>query len=72
MMKKLALFLALCMVLALPLTGCSQPDDPGTEPQTSEESGGETRTDLHLSLTDVPSMLDPHNCSLIVEQTIIL
>lgn len=79
-MKKLALFLALCMVLALPLTGCSQPADPGTEPQTqdntgtepqtSEETGGETRTDLHLSLTDVPSVLDPHNCSLIVEQTI--
>lgn len=80
-MKKLALFLALCMVFTLVLAGCQ--NDSG-EPNTNDpgqsqgadnqddqnQSSGEKRTDLHLAMAEVPSVLDPHYANLIVEQTI--
>ncbi len=75
-MKKLALFLALCMLLTLVLAGCG--DSPSTNGQNGSQgqgqsgpsSGGEKRTDLHLALVEVPSVIDPHYSNLIVEQTI--
>ena len=81
-MKKLALFLALCMVFTLALAGCNQATDPDTGDQTQDDTTtqsdtndttqtGSTRTDLHLSLAEVPSVLDPHYANLIVEQGII-
>ena len=81
-MKRLALFLALCMVFTLALAGCNQATDPDTGDQTQDDTTtqsdtndttqtGSTRTDLHLSLAEVPSVLDPHYANLIVEQGII-
>ncbi len=82
-MKKLALLLALCMVFTLALTGCQNDagepnanDNPGQSQENNDQenqnqSSGEARTDLHLSLTEVPSVLDPHYANLIVEQTLI-
>ena len=78
-MKKIALFLALCLVLSMVLSGCSQTANPAPDSQTqssdqtdptSSTPSDEVRTDLHLSLAEVPSVLDPHYLSLIVEQTI--
>ena len=81
-MKKLALFLALCMVFTLALAGCNQATDPDTGDQTQDDTTtpsdtndttqtGSTRTDLHLALSEVPSVLDPHYANMIVEQHII-
>ena len=80
-MKKVALLLALCMLFTMALTGCGQETtaDPGdqtqddtTTPDTGDtEQTGEKRTDLHLSMAEVPSVLDPHYANMIVEQDII-
>lgn len=78
-MKKLALFLALCMAVSLFLAGCGgsgqTPDAPsGDEPAESGSGSGQQntgrRTDLNMSLPEAPGTLDPHYSSLIAESTL--
>lgn len=70
MMKKLALVLALCMLLTLAVTGCSSNDpaaddgsnQPGNsdQPDNSGTPDSEKRTDLNLYNSLAVETLDPH------------
>ena len=78
-MKKLALFLALCMMLSVLLAGCSSTEQTPDTPDSSNptETGGDSgqpdaapRTDLNMSLGEAPGTFDPHYSSLIAESTL--
>ena len=81
MKKNWQLFLALCLVLSMVLSGCSQTANPAPDSQTQSSDQTDptpstpsdevrTRPAHRPTRLRCPVLLDPHYLSLIVEQTI--
>lgn len=71
--KKQIFALMLALVMAFAVTGCGKTDAgtttaPAGGAQT-QAPAGEKRTDLRMTLAEVPATMDPHYYGLIVEQT---